>query len=633
MRVFRPWSFASLLSLLALLVAAPASASEAGGSPATVGLAPEGLVAAIAQVLADEGIPGVGIALVDRDGVRWAGGVGLADPTSGRPIDANTIFRVGSITKSFVALTIVALAERGQLGLDERLSDLTSSVEFDNPYSESDPITIAHLLEHTAGFDDMRFSETTGPASVETMALVDVLARNPRSRSARWRPGSRFSYSNPGYTVAAHVVEERTGAPYESSVRALVLDPLGMEASTLRRTPTSEERLAQGHRGPQAPTPYWPLMHRPAGVLMSSPRELAELVRLFLNDGVHDGQTIVSREGIARIERSGTLPHDGLDVSYGLGNYGRADLPVVMRGHGGALPGFLSEYAYNRELGVGYVMLLNSSYSPLAYLRIRRLLAAAAIGDRPLPPPPHVDVPAEELAAYAGYYELSNPRHALFGFIERAVIGLTIEVDGASLRARTRSGAEIQLIPTGAQTFRMSHESGSSVLLRTDGERQVLELGMAQLEQSSALLATLRYHALRLALLLMLTAILAAFRWIPGLWLIRGRDPVKEITATALTRGLPLLATISFFAMEPTLIAGAIADALGEPSAYAIALCLISLLFAATSGAALAQAIRSLRSSLGLWVRLHSLGVAIACFAMTLYLLKHNIIGLRTWAW
>jgi len=630
MRVFRPWSFASLLLLLALLVATPASASEAGGSTVTVGVAPEGLVAAIARVLADEGVPGVGIALVDRDGVRWAGGVGLADPASGRAIDADTMFRVGSITKSFVAMTIVALAERGQLDLDERLSELTSSVEFDNPWSENAPITIAHLLEHTAGFDDMRFNETTGPASVETMTLVDVLARNPRSRSARWRPGSRFSYSNPGYTVAAHVVEERTGAPYESSVRALVLDPLGMEASTLRRTPISEERLAQGYRGPQAPIPYWPIMHRPAGVLMSSPRELAEFVRLFLNDGVHDGEAIVSSEGIARIERSGTLPHDNLDVSYGLGNYGGTDRPVVMRGHGGGLPGFLSEYAYSRELGVGYVMLLNSTYSPVAYARIRRLLAAAAIGDRPLPPPPRVDVPAEELATYAGYYEFASPRHALFGFVERAAIGLTIEVDGASLRARTRSGAELQLIPTGAHTFRTPHESGSSVLLRTDGERQVLELGMAQLERSSALVATLRYHALRLALLLMLTAILAAFLWIPGLWLIRGRDRVK---ATALTRGLPLLATICFFAMEPTLIAGAMADALGEPSAYAIALCLITLLFAATSGAALAQAIRSFRSSLGLWVRLHSLGVAMACFGMTLYLLKHNIIGLRTWAW
>lgn len=630
MRVFRPWSFASLLSLLALLVATPASASEAGGSTATVGVAPEGLVAAIAQVLADEGVPGVGIALVDRDGVRWAGGVGLADPASCRAIDADTMFRVGSITKSFIAMTIVALAERGQLGLDERLSDLTSSVEYDNPWAESTPITVAHLLEHTAGFDDMRFNETSGPASVETLPLVDILARNPRSRSARWRPGSRISYSNPGYTVAAHIIEERTGAPYESSVRAHVLGPLGMETSTLRRTSTSEERLAQGHRGPQAPIPYWPIMHRPAGVLMSSPRELAEFVRLLLNDGVHDGHAVVSREGIARIERSGTLPHDDLDVSYGLGNYGGADLPVVMRGHGGSVPGFLSEYGYSRELGVGYVMLLNSSHSALAFARIRRLLATAAIGDRPLPPPPRVDVSPEELAAYAGYYEYSSPRHALFGFIERATFGLTIEVDGDTLRARTRSGAQVELIPTGAQTFRMPHQSGSSVLLRTDGDRQVFELGMAQLERSSAVLATLRYHALRLALLLMLTAILAAFLWIPGLWLIRGRDRVK---ATALTRGLPLLATICFFTLQPILIAGLIADALGEPSAYAIALCLVTLLFAATSGAALAQAIRSLRAPLGLWVRLHSLSVAIACFGMTLYLLKHDIIGLRTWAW
>ncbi len=301
-----------------------------------------------------------------------------------------------------------------------------------------------------------------------------------------------------------------------------------------------------------------------------------------------------------------------------------------MRGHSGGVPGFLSEYAYNRDLGVGYVMLLNSTDSPTAYARIRRLLTAAAIGDRPTPAPPRSDIPADELAAYTGYYELASPRQALFGFIERAMIGLTIDLEGSTLIVRTRSGAEIPLIPTGPQTFRLSHESGTSILLRKDGERRVLELGMTQFEASSALLAALRYHALRTALLLMLTALLAAFLWIPGLWLNRGRD---ERRATLLTRGLPLLASLFFFAMEPTLIAGAMAQALGEPSAYAIAFCIITLLFAATSGAALARSLRSWRSPLPLGVRLHSLIVALACFGMTLYLMKHNIIGLRTWAW
>ncbi len=630
MRASRLWSFASLLSLLALLVATPASAAATDEPAATIGVEPEGLVAAIAQVLAEERVPGVGIALVDRDGLRWAGGVGLADATSGRAVDADTMFRVGSITKSFVAMTIVALAERGQLSLTDRLSEHSSTVAFDNPWSDTDPITLAHLLEHTAGFDDMRFNETTGSAEVERMPLVEVLARNPRSRSARWRPGSRFAYSNPGYTVAAHVIEERTGLPYESSVRSLLLDPLGMEASTLQRTRISDERLAQGYYDAQTPIPYWPIVHRPAGVLMSSPRELATFVKLLLNDGVHGGEAIVSPEGIARIERSGTLPHDDLDVSYGLGNYGAADGPAVMRGHGGSVPGFLSEYAYNRELGVGYVMLLNSSYSPAAYLRIRRLLTAAAIGDRPTPAPPHRAVPAHKRAAYTRYYPLAGPRRARLGLIQRVTVGLTIDLEGSTLIARTRDGVAVPLIPTGPQTFRLSHQSGSSVLLRKEGERRVLEVGMAQLEESSALVAALRYHALRTALLLMLTAILAAFIWIPGLWLSRARD---ERRATLRTRGLPLLATIFFFAMEPTLIAGAMAQALGEPSAYAIALCVVTLLFAATSGAALAQAIRSWRSPLGLVVRLHSLSVALACFGMTLYLMKHDIIGLRTWAW
>ena len=93
----------------------------------------EELQARIAAVLEREGVPGVGLALVDAEGIRWAGGVGVADLETMRPVDADTVFRVGSITKSVVALGVSRLVEQGRLDLGRPLAAWMPEVELENP--------------------------------------------------------------------------------------------------------------------------------------------------------------------------------------------------------------------------------------------------------------------------------------------------------------------------------------------------------------------------------------------------------------------------------------------------------------------------------------------------------------------
>jgi CubicO group peptidase (beta-lactamase class C family) len=314
------------------------------------------LRAEVAAILVREQVPGAGIALVDGGRIVWAGGVGVADRATRRPVTADTLFRIGSITKSFVALAAVKLAERGGLDLRARVSDLAPELAIGNRWAAEQPITVAHLLEHTAGFDDMRPNETFGPVAVEAMPLGQVLARNPASRVARWRPGSRFSYANPGYTVAAYVLEKVTGRSYEAVLEREILGPLGMTGAALRWTPEVDARLARGYDDGAAPLPYRAIYHRPAGNLMASPRELAALVQLALARGRVGGVALISPAGMARIERSETAQVAAGDASYGLGNYGEVSERVVIRGHNGGLPGFLSSYGYVPGRGVGYVL-------------------------------------------------------------------------------------------------------------------------------------------------------------------------------------------------------------------------------------------------------------------------------------
>src|SRR5439155_1648484 len=141
-------------------------------------------------VLAREGVPGVGIAIVDRDRAIWIGGVGVADLDTRRPVDGDTVFRAASITKSIVALGVMRLVEQGKLALDAPIDKLVPDAGITNRYTT--PVTLAQTLEHTAGLDDCRFNETFVDGDI---TAEEALAINRRSRVVRWQPNSRMSYS------------------------------------------------------------------------------------------------------------------------------------------------------------------------------------------------------------------------------------------------------------------------------------------------------------------------------------------------------------------------------------------------------------------------------------------------------
>lgn len=601
----------------------------AEGPPARAAAAPrslEELQARIAAVLEREGVPGVGLALVDAEGIRWAGGVGVADLETMRPVDADTVFRVGSITKSVVALGVSRLVEQGRLDLGRPLAALMPEVEFENPWPEA-PITLAHALEHTTGFDDMRFREWWGP---EDMRPRDALALHPPSRVARWRPGSRVSYSNPGYTIAGHAIELATGEDYASWLEREVLAPLGMRSARFRRDALAG-RLATGYVGPERAASFRPIAHAPAGALLASPRELAELVRFWLR---RDGGGIVSPAALDRIERTATLPYAATDASYGLGNYGDVMHPARARGHDGGLPGFLSCYRYFPELGVGYVMLLNATHSVRAYLEIRALLFAYLARGAAPPEPPRAAPDPAAIAAATGYYGYENPRIELFAFLERAVLGVSVRGAGEGIELELLSGGVIPMVPTGDQGYRHPLESGTSVRLATDLEGgRIVSAGFAYFEAGSFASARARLGALQGALLLLQLAPLWGLGW--ALWAgvrrVKGRSPAPGEAGLHLW---PAAAALFFFGIAVLFTEVFERDAFASANPWSVGLCACTIAFAFASAAALAAAVRAASARVGSWpARLLPSAAALACFGMALYLLRHGIIGLRIWAW
>ncbi len=121
---------------------------------------------------------------------------------SGRDATGDTLFRIGSISKMFVSLSVLMLQEQGQLALDDLVRSRIPDVAFENPWEQTDPVRIVHLLEHTTGFDDLTFREY---AHGRLVTLKEGLDYEPRSRKSRWRPGTRFSYCNSGPPMAAYI--------------------------------------------------------------------------------------------------------------------------------------------------------------------------------------------------------------------------------------------------------------------------------------------------------------------------------------------------------------------------------------------------------------------------------------------
>ena len=232
-----------LLLLALLLVACPVEAQdkEQEKGPAS----PDALRDSIESEIDGAGVPGAGVVLFSADSIRWEGYFGLADRVSERPVTDKTVFRAGSISKSVVSTASLLMVEEGRLDLQAPVRDLAPEIKIQNPWADTDPVRVVHLLEHTAGFDDFEIHEYVSRSP--NITLREGLAINPATRQVRWRPGMYSSYSNAGPPVAAYIVEKKSGQPFNSFVIDRIFEPLGMRASSFLRDDRTKGHLATGY--------------------------------------------------------------------------------------------------------------------------------------------------------------------------------------------------------------------------------------------------------------------------------------------------------------------------------------------------------------------------------------------------
>jgi CubicO group peptidase (beta-lactamase class C family) len=542
--------------------------------------------AAAAKVLEETGVPGAGLALVTVDGTEWAGGIGWADRDARVPVTADTHFRAGSISKSFVAMALVQLYEDGKLDLDAKIADLLPDVVIDNSWGDAAPITVRQVLEHTAGFDDMHFNEVYVLGGGPDMSLFQVLRVFAAPRHVRWRPGTRMSYSNPGYAVAGMVIETLAGMPYDQFIQQRTFAPLEMKTSTFQLSPENDPALAKGYRAASGPpvTPY--RIHlRPAGALITSAGELAHFVEALLGWGERKrGGYIVDPEYLSNMEwpRTTLANRAGVRSGYGLGIHSTVTLPYHVLGHNGGIHGFLSSYGYSPSRDVGYVVLINSTHAPQALTRLSSLAIRYMKRDVEPPPKPRLTVTPDVLRTYEGYYRDLSPRNEILRPVRVVTDGRTVRLEGDRLVLDPDFGDSVPLVPVETGLFRREHEIDATLAFTEDEEGRAILTGPGvYAERTARWPVTVLRAGLALAVAMAVVAPIAA--------LVRWRR-LRRLDVRAETfRGLGLIwaAALALLALGALALRGADAESLGQATLQARSLYIVSIAYPALAAVAL----------------------------------------------
>ena len=622
----RPLTTSRFAMICLILTASLLSAASDPVKPSTL----EELRAAIQRELDEVGHGSIGVALVSKDRTIWTAGIGMADPNTGREADENTYWRVGSITKSFVGLAALILQEHGMLRLTDTVAELAPEIGIRNRWGTETPVRLAHLLEHTAGFDDLRYKDyaSNDPTPLSLRQGIDHIRG---SLYSRWPPGLHLSYSNAGPAVAAYILQELDGRPFEEFLKHEILEPLEMAGAGLLLRDDLEARLAAGYNTEGIRVPYEHIVVRPSGALSATPRQMANFVRMLLNRGRFDGRQLVSPDSIARMERSETTLSGHLQPGYGLGNFPSSEHGFIFRGHNGGMPGYHARYAYLPDQGLGYCVMVSASNNRLVS-RVDDLVSEYLVRDLDRPSAPVATEMAPDIDQWTGYYRPATSRSQSMRYVER-LVGVARVSRAEKVLIVKIGGQLIEFHPISERVFRHKLRPATTLALVEDPDGTKYVQGeIGSLRMVPGTVVWFERLVAGIAALLMVSSPLWAIVWFP--LKLAGKLKGRHISA----RVWPLLAVMAL-SMAIAVWVGStgrgdiakVIDQLGRPTPAAISFVVLSWIFVVLALQGLISSLRSNPERTGRFARIHSIAVSTACLVAAAYLLYFRAIGFPTW--
>ncbi len=374
------------------------------------------------QALKDQGAPGMSVAITDRTHTLAVITVGMADVASKTPVSAQTRFPIGSISKSMTALALLQLHDRGLVDLNARVQRYLPSWSI---HSNGAPILVHQLLSHTAGVPDDYSFEQYG------YALAAL-----RNAHTLFPPGTAWSYSNDGFATVGAIVAAVSHASWQSNIENHVFAPIGMKHSSAIFDDRTLADTATGYQFRDAdyvatppdpvliPSPYVDFVD-PAGSVISTAGDMAQYLRLYLNDGkTADGVQLIAPASLSAMTNADHFKNGAPDIAkgtelaewpafyheygYGLSVFSTGGDHLV--GHTGGVSGYTACFQANLTRGFGAIALSNLVEAPLHPCAIVKyameVLRAQSLGQALPPPPSGPPIAAPHVAAgdYVGTY-------------------------------------------------------------------------------------------------------------------------------------------------------------------------------------------------------------------------------------
>jgi len=360
--------------------------------------------------------PGSAFGIVADGKLICSGSTGLTDVDQQIAATPTSLFRIASMTKSFTAMAVLQLRDEGKLRLDDPISAYIPQTKNFIDLPDAPPITIRHLLTHSAGFpeDNPWGDRQLQDSNDELMQLIE------KGVSFSNVPGISYEYSNLGFTLLGYIVSKVSGKQYQQYITEKILRPLGMNHTLWEYTLVPAKQLAHGYRRLNGQWKEEPLLHDGAygamGGLISSIEDFSKYMNLFLSSWPLQNNTdgsIIKRSSIREMQqlwRFNTLIADyrypngracPLVTGYGYGLRWSKDCDGrITIGHSGGLPGFGSNWVILPDYGIGLVSLSNLTYGATGLINARimdTLIALASLKPRQITPSPILKQRTSEL--------------------------------------------------------------------------------------------------------------------------------------------------------------------------------------------------------------------------------------------
>ena len=322
-------------------------------------------------------IPAVSIALIDDQSIVWSEGFGNA--RTNLPATADTIYRVGSVSKLFTDIAVMQLVERGELELDAPITKYLPNFRPRNPFGKGiPPITLRQLMAHRSGLcRETPVGSYFDPAEPSLAATIASL----NETDLIYEPGTRMKYSNAAIALVGYLLELKSGAPFAECIQRL-LEPLGLKESSFVRTPAVASNLADGLmwtlHGPTFKAPTFELGIAPAACMYSSANDLARFMSaLFARNsgGVLKPETW---NQMLTVQFADATQKQGFGLGFSISEIEGERAA----GHNGAMYGFATEFTGLIDAKLGVVVIASKDFANTITGRIATKALQAMIAQK-----------------------------------------------------------------------------------------------------------------------------------------------------------------------------------------------------------------------------------------------------------